>query len=322
MQSFDVTLPSSLEFELEAPLLPDVTEVEMTERLRGLQARFGRLGNEVDRPIQRGDAVVVSWLAVRDNTMEYVPGSAAVQHGILITEEGNAFQKVLHRTLSGQTTGSSVQVPMESACYFVYIHSVHTLTVPNTKALAKGLELEDETALFALLHEETRLHHQQQWQKTLLGEAVGLLVQKSRVEIPESWVDAQLKADWEAGDGHLLHTLAQFIPLAARLAEQGFAAWAAAQRDKIRHQLYRQCVLQRLIEEQRIPLPPEALTRQLAYVGDPVGLSAEQVWERFKSEHQEHIVANQVHLEQAARWWLKQGVLRQEGQRIKLAEIL
>lgn len=319
-----VRLPAQLAVTVEAPPINTPQPEELMAQLEALQIRWGKL-EKVQRPIQNGDMVCIDAVGLCQG--ELVPQS--VQHGFWLSIQ--AKNGPLATGLLGAQVGEQRRIdyvlpanyPAEhwqgaAAIYVVRVREVQALRVPVISDLAKVCDLpqvHDEESLFAALHNIQRELHQAQWQTQLRQRILHTLLKASNLSVPAPWVEEQLTALWHESDGQ---KLAHIVPLLTldpqedQALNTGFDSWKKHPhlRAKVQRDLAYQLLLQAVIRQHKLTLSEAQLEKALQTLGEPLHLSAAQVWQQLEKDHSAQQFLAQLTLDHAERYLVKQARVR------------
>lgn len=319
-----VRLPAKLSVTVEAPPIQAPQPEELMAQLETLQIRWGKT-TEVNRPVQTGDMVCIDAVGLCQG--ELVPQS--VQHGfwLSIQDKNGPLATGLRGAQVGTQRRIDYTLPEDyptaqwrgaAAVYVVRVREVQALQVPVVSDLARLCELpgvHDEESLFAALHAIQRELHQAQWQTHLRQRILHTLLKSATLKVPTPWIEEKLTALWTETDGlklALILPLLDLEPQEETALKNGLSSWqkhphlsARVQRD-----LAYQLLLQAVVHQQKLTLSDAHIEKALTQLGQPLQLSATQVWQQLEKDQRAQQFLNQLTLDHAERYLVKQAQIR------------
>lgn len=325
-----VTLPQHLEIALTAPAIDLPQEQELLERIQALQVRYGEQ-ELLARPADWGDTLCVDWVGHCQGQL--IPQSAYTDFWLLLHQESWAspLASALHGARAGEAR--SIQQKLASdfpylpwrgktAEYTVYVQSVYALRVPPASDLLAQISglATDFDGLLHHLHTALREEKQASWWHSLREQVVAELVKTTRLQVPPEWVQDTLIAAWEATDQSILTEICVRLPVAAELLKTGLKTWLQQPHlyQQYERALATQLVLRAVAHRQQLHLADAEISQSLHTVGNPLNLSAERVWEAIQRDGQDHRFLNQLLLDKAANWLVRQAQIRYQDQILRI----
>jgi FKBP-type peptidyl-prolyl cis-trans isomerase (trigger factor) len=329
-----VKLPASLELTVEAPPIKAPQPEEIMSRIEALQLRFGKT-EKVERPARWGDMVRLDVIGICEGLL--VPQSVQDSFWLSLQEKNGPLAAGLVGAQAGQQKRIAYTLAKDfayqpwqgaSATYVVYVHEVQSLQVPvvsDLPVLSDLPNVHDEESLFATLHEEVREMHQAQWQTRLRQRVLSTLLKVTPMTVPAVWVEESFDALWQATDGKALDRIAPHFELSLQeqsaVFEKGLGSWQkhAHLKQKVKQDLACQLLLWAVIREHKLQLSESKIENTLSALGAPLHLSAQQVWANLQEDRQDQRFLNQLSLDHAERYLVKQARIRHGDEMLKVS---
>lgn len=324
-----VTLPQHLNVELTAPAMLLPQEEDLLARVQALQLQYAEQ-TDVTRPADWGDLICVDWIGTCSDQL--IPESVRSRFWLLLSQDpwASPLAAFLHGVQAGQQL--SVSQPLaadfpylpwrgKTAQYHVFVHAVQAVRVPPANDLLAQLNgLADFEALLSQLHKDLRAEKQAAWRQQLREQVVAEVLSQSRLQVPASWIKDTLEASWEATDKAALQALQPHLPQAAALLENGLKSWQQQRHLYQSHEqaLATQLVLRAVARQQQLQLKEAEITAALDTLGQPLNLSADLVWGALQQDAQDHRLLNQLLLDKAADWLVRQASIYYESQLLQI----
>ncbi len=317
----EMIVPENMDLQIEAPELALPQEQDLMERIQALQIRFGET-----KPSQTaadwGDLVRIDWIGICQNDL--IPLSPKAGFFMLLHQE--PWASPLAATLIGAQAGDSriytETLPQDhpylpwrgqSAEYHIYVESVQNLTVPPHQYLAQAAGLgSDFDTLLSHLHQEIRDQNQTRWRQNIQQRLMKQILKSCQGKVPEYWIEAGLAAWWQESDATQLVEMQDHLPIASAFLKAGQKNWQVHSylAQKIKQDLSFQLLLNSLAERNPDGLKEAEITQTLEAVGAPLNMNSELVWNALQRDGQTQLFLNQIRLEKASRWLLKQAQIR------------
>lgn len=322
-----ITLPERLDLKIEAAEIDLPKEQDLLERIQALQMRFGETQLSPAAAVW-GDIVCMHGFGVCQG--ELIPLSPRAGFFMLLTQDAWAspLAKACLGAKAGQTLLHKLNLPADHpfpawrnqpAEYTIYIESVQKLTVPPAGEIAKFVGYKTLEALLTQVDQELREENQTRWRQRLQAGLLQQLLKKSKLELPEFWVSESLTAWWQESDAAQLAQIQKQLPLAADYLTRGILNWQKPYlAQKIRRDLAFQLLLNALADRSHEDLNEQEISQVLTEVGKPLQMSSKLVWGSLQREGQAHRFLNQIRLEKASRYLLKQAQIHYGNQVLTL----
>ena len=303
-----IVLPASLAVTVEAPPIDTPQPEEIMARIEALQVQFGQT-ERVERGAQWGDMVCIDVIGICQG--ELVPQSVQHKFWLSLQSKNGPLAAALVGTQAGEHKRVAYTLaedfpyaPWQEAAahYAVYVHEVQALQVPIASDLPLLSDLphvQDEESLFAALHEELRESHQAQWRTRLRKRVLAALLKVTPIKVPGVWVQESFESLWQSTDKALLAAISSHLQLPPEehkaVFEKGFDSWQKHThlKQQIQQDLAYQLLLWAVIRDHQLQLSASQIDTSLRTVGDPLHLSAEQVWANLQKDGEDQKFLNQ-----------------------------
>jgi FKBP-type peptidyl-prolyl cis-trans isomerase (trigger factor) len=175
-----------------------------------------------------------------------------------------------------------------------------------------GPSLDD---LLQVLHDQLRQEHRARWRDLIREQVVGSIVDRSKLALPENWVNQQFKAAWLATDAEALKQLG--IKLPPRTDQISWQSWQKQPwfKEQQARALKTRLVLREIGTKAGLELDAEELLRPLKVMSS-VSRRPDAWTEalaRLKADGVDESYANQVWLDKIVRWLMSQAKLTSQG---------
>ncbi|PKL77441.1 MAG: hypothetical protein CVV27_05420 [Candidatus Melainabacteria bacterium HGW-Melainabacteria-1] len=327
-----VELPA-LTVSCEIPKLEVPGEQALQLALEGLQIQLGE-AESVQGPADWGQLLIVDMAGFCQK--QPIPMSFQVRVPMLLKKDAPdaEFLAGLIGMLPGEkrvlphTLAQDFKLPAwrgAKAEYHLYLHELRQLKVPPAddqlaRACGAGERLDD---LLAVLFEQLRQQARAAWRDRLREAVVAKVVDQSKLQLPASLLDEQLKASWQVSDAAMIKQLAKGLALPAQIEAASWQSWQAHSwlKQIQARNLKTQLVLREIGLKQGIDLDSKELLRPLEVLGSmrsDGNLSAS--WQNLAESGEFPAYANQVWLDKVVRWLISQARLTQDGKPFKLPQ--
>ncbi len=319
-----VRLPATLSVTIEAPPMQTPQPEALMAELEALQVRWGKT-TAVNRTIQTGDMVCIDAVGLCEG--ELVPLSIQQGFWLSIQDKNGPLATGLRGAQVGEQRRIAYALPEDyptahwrgaAAVYVVRVREVQALQVPVVSDLARLCDLpgvHNEETLFAALHEIQREALHVQWHTHLRQRILDTLLKETILKVPTAWIEEQLTALWAESDGRkrdaILSTLA-LEPAEQAALKNGFSSWQKHPHlsAKVHQDLAYQLLLQAVVHQQKLALSDAHIEAALERSGQPLNLSSDQVWQQLVQAQSAQQFLNQLTLDLAERYLVKQAQIR------------
>lgn len=330
-----VQLPEHLSVKLEAPALVPPNESDLLAAVEALQIRLGE-SQPTHNPTDWGMLLTIDMAGfVRGEPIPF-----SFQHQLPLVLKQDAPQADLMNALIGMMPGETRKVSQKlpadypyapwrgvEAQYYVTLQDTQRLFVPPAddalaQACGAGEQFND---LLKVLHDQLSQEQRARWRNQIREQIVSQLVSQSKLNLPESWLQAEFQATWKNSDGQAIEAIKSSLPaaLSSQLEQKSWLTWqkmAWLKQDQA-ERLKTRLVLREMGLQAKISLNQAEILHPLQ-VGSVVAERPE-LWREalieLKKENKTEVYADQVWLDKVVRWLVQQAQVTYQGQILELS---
>ncbi|OGV43117.1 MAG: trigger factor [Lentisphaerae bacterium GWF2_57_35] len=188
----------------------DVTDQEVEDTIRDLREQSAKY-EVVDRPVQKGDMVMIDYKGVCDGqpVEELAPAAKGLGQGVnfWVRADENEFLPGIAQGLQGLKTGDKKDIPVDfsadfqekavagkQALYSVEVKNIREKKLPEIdEAFLKTMEVDSVDALKARVRTDVASMKDYQEKRRLKDEIVKTLLEKTALDVPESVVQEETR---------------------------------------------------------------------------------------------------------------------------------
>ena len=327
--TFSVTVEVAPEFDVPdyrgIPLTREkeaVDEAKIDETIQSVLDQFASFDEVTDRPVQRGDLVLVDYEGVCegqgiDEISEETKGLGK-REDFWVRADENAFLPEFAEGLVGAAVGEKKQIMVDfpddfsvselagkKGTYFVDVKGIREKKMPEMDAaFFERLGIEDEATLRARIREDLEKSAEQRMNASLRRGVIDHVVNSVEMELPPGALSRQtqqiiqevIRENSSRGikEETLMEKREEIVEMAGRNAE---------------HRVKAQFVLEQIAEKEGIDATPQQLREHIDQMASGYGMSPGELREKLKERDAMDTVESELRRSMAVDFLLAQAVV-------------
>ncbi len=288
----EVTLQGHKELVVEVPPVPIPTEGVLISRTLDQQYALAEV-EEVDRPIQLGDRVLMDLLTWHEDSL--LPMASKANFEYMVYQ--GTFAPGFAEELIGLAAGDEAQIKStlddnfhlenyrgQSVLYDVRIHKVFAQTLPPVDELPDLLGFDDVDQMMEHLYQEKLQENQEKWLKLVRKHLLLRVANSSEFDMPQTLLEAEMISRWEQREAPELEK--QGLEEAEQ--DEALERWLAepALQEEIYQDLACNLVVRALAHQENIDLSPTDILWALKPFLDTFEMEAEELVQEMRRSGQ------------------------------------